>query len=334
MKIAIIGCGDIVDRYYGPSFMKLRDERKVDERFCCDLDTIKAANFRRKYGFDRSFTDADRMIDETKPDCLFIATPVTVTTGMAIHLSTYRIPMMIEKPPALTLASGQKLNGALIQNSVLHQIAFNRHFMPVVQYLKNDLRERGKTIQCVHSLMSRYRRIENTFYTTAIHSIDLVRYLAGSEYRTISLSYQELPNYGNGVCNIFMDYVFENGVVGQASMLVCSGTTNERVMVTCDDATYFAHLPMWNCDDVPGLVQCNENNSLLFLKKGEDLDATDDYIINGFHHEISHFLSCVATGEQPEESMSYAMQSIHIAECISQRKSEFQNNRVDPVWKS
>lgn len=324
VKIALIGCGDIVNRYYGPSFSKLRNDGKVDSLSCCDLDMAKAHGFAQQYGFDRIFSDADEMIRTIKPDCLFVATPVTVTTELAIRLSSYRIPMMIEKPPALTFASGQRLSDALERNAVQHQIAFNRHFMPVVQYLKNDLSERNRAIQCVHSVMSRYRRVEDTFYTTAIHSIDLVRYLAGSEYKEVNFSYQDLPEHGTGVSNIFMAYTFQNGVVGQASMLVCSGTTNERVMVTCDDATYFAHLPMWDCDDVPGMLQCNENNSLLYRKGGEELDGTEDYIINGFHNEIDHFLSCVVSGRQPEESMAYALQSVQIAEYISKRKPTYQ----------
>lgn len=324
MKIALVGCGDIVNRYYGPSFVKLQKDGKIDSLSCCDLDMAKAHGFAQKYGFNRIFSDVDEMISTVKPDCLFVATPVTVTTDLAIRLASYRLPMMIEKPPALTFMDGLRLCEALERNSIQHQIAFNRHFMPVVQYLKQDLSERNRNIQCVHSLMSRYRRIEDTFYTTAIHSIDLVRYLAGSEYRHIDFSYQELPRYGRGVSNIFMDYVFQNGVTGQASMLVCSGTTNERIMVTCDDATYFAHLPMWDCDDVPGLIQCNENNSLLYIKDGAELDGTEDYIINGFHHEIDHFLCCVASGKQPEESMSYALQSVRIAECISLRKTTYQ----------
>jgi len=324
VKIALVGCGDIVNRYYGPSFVKLRKEGKIDSLSCCDLDMAKAHGFAQKYGFNRIFSDVDEMICEVKPDCLFIATPVTVTTELATRLSSYRIPMMIEKPPALTFAAGRRLCDALERNAVPHQIAFNRHFMPVVQYLKQELLQHDRHIQCVHSLMSRYRRVEDTFYTTAIHSIDLVRYLAGSEYRSIRFSYQDLPNYGRGVSNIFMDYVFQNGVSGQASMLVCSGTTNERVMITCDDATYFAHLPMWDCDDVPGLVQCNENNSLRYIKGGAELDGAEDYIINGFHHEIDHFLSCVTLGKQPEESMAYALQSVRIAECVSLREPTYQ----------
>lgn len=292
---------------------------------CCDVDARKAGTFAVTYGFDSFFTNVDEMIEAVRPDCLFVATPVTVTTDLAIHLSRYKIPLMIEKPPALTFASGKKLCDALEKNSVQHQVAFNRHFMPIITYLKKDLEERTKTIQSVHALMSRFQRVEETFHTTAIHSIDLARFLAGSEYKEIHFSYQDLPRYGNHVSNIFMDYVFQNGISGQSSLLVCSGTTNERVMMTCDDTTYFAHLPMWDCDDVPGMLQCNENNSLAYIKRGEELGPTYDYMINGFYYQIAHFISSVESGKQPEESMAYALQSVHIAEYIGARKNMYRN---------
>nr|WP_321307127.1 Gfo/Idh/MocA family oxidoreductase [uncultured Sphaerochaeta sp.] len=323
MTIGLIGCGDISTRFYGPLSQKLRKNGLTEAIYCCDFDKKRSDEFKVQFGCEKGYTDSEDMISSVQPDCLILATPPSVTTNLAITLSRHRIPMLLEKPPALDVSAAVKLNEALSKNKVLHQVAFNRHFMPVIQFLKFELISKNRTIQCIHSLMSRYRRIEDTFFITAIHSIDLVRYISESIYKSVQISYQELPAYGHGVKNIFLDYEFENGICGQMSFMVCSGTTNERLMITCNDATYFAHLPMWDCDDIPGSVQCNENNSQSFIKNGNELDGVESYIMNGFYQQVESFIKSINLGIQPTESMEYSIEAIRIAELISQHKPKY-----------
>lgn len=323
VKVSLIGCGDIANRYYGPCMAKMKEEGIFTSMSCCDTDTVKAQVFADTFGIDAFYSDVHAMIHTACPDCLIIATPVNVTTSIAIEVSSYGIPMLIEKPPALTRQGGAQLEEALQRYSVLHQVAFNRHHMPVVKYLKQDLVEKKRRLQYINSTMSRHRRTEDTFHVTAIHSIDLMRYIAGSPFKSARFTYQDLPGYGNHVSNIFMDCVFTNGVWGRASMMVSCGTTNERMTVTCDDATYEAYLPVWDCGDVPGIVRCHEHNKELYCVSGTELSETTDYVLTGFYTQLESFIQNIKIKKQPFESMAYALQSVEIAHRIALREYEY-----------
>lgn len=326
VRVALIGCGELARDYYAPAFRRLAKEGAAVLAACCDCDEDKSRAYAVETGFEKSYSDVKRMIRESGPDCMLIATPVTVTAKTAADLSRFCIPMMIEKPPALNAVDGELLKQALQKNGVLHQIAFNRHYMPLIRELKSRLEVSGD-IQNVQVLMSRYRRTEPTFYTTAIHSVDLARYLAGAPYEKVRFSYQSLPQYGGGVENIFMDCRFKNGVSGQVSTLVCSGTVNERVMVTCDDRSYFARLPVWGCSDCPGNLEVYERGLPVSVKSGGEIsDGPGDSEMNGFYAEIRGFLQAVEAGRQPEESMEYAMQAVKIGECIHNHMNEFEGD--------
>ncbi len=323
MKISLVGCGDIANRYYGQALVRLKQEGLCSALFVCDIDGTKAANFAKRFHGDRSFNDVHHLVSEARPDCIILTVPVQSIASLAIDLAPYAIPLLIEKPPARTVEEATQLAEALETHGVLHQVAFNRHHMPVIKTLQKKLVDDKQTLQHIYSVMSRYRRAEPTFSDTAIHSIDLIRFLANSPYASLRLTYQDLPHYGNGTSNIFMDCKFVNGVRAHAAMMVCSGTVNERLTLTGNDTTYEAFLPVWECDDTPGLVRCWEHNTERCCISGETLGEIDGYVMSGFYEQLVRFVTNVRTEHQPLESMAYAMQSIAIAQCIALRKSEY-----------
>ena len=62
MNIALVGCGDIVRRSYAPTLNMLRAEGKIQNIYCCDVDSTQAKKICKTYSFDSCFSDVETMI--------------------------------------------------------------------------------------------------------------------------------------------------------------------------------------------------------------------------------------------------------------------------------
>lgn len=321
IRIGLVGCGDIVKRYYLPALQNMQEQGKVRLAACCDLDAAKAKEALGT-GFRMAYTDVGDMIKEAKPDCLLLAVPVEKTAALAMETAGFGIPMMVEKPPALTAEEAKKLTDCFERHGILHQVAFNRHFIPVTVSLKKKLEK--ETLRNIQIQMCRVRRTEATFYTTAIHDIDLLRYLAGAPYQSVDFAYQDLPEYGEHVSNFYLQCRFQNGITGQLTILTDSGIVNERVFASCKDAAFYANLPVWECSDSPGGIVTYRQDRLLEKERGPAVGSPlQNAVASGFYGEIEHFIQAVEEGKQPSESMEYATSLVMIAEKLHKREREY-----------
>ncbi len=321
VRVGLAGCGDIVKRYYLPVLLQMAKEGKIHLAACCDVVSEKAEEA-SAIGFEKVYTDGIAMMREVKPDCVLMALPVEETAKQAIKAAPLGIPMMLEKPPALTKMKALELSGELQKYGILHQIAFNRHFIPTVVSLKEKLKkERVRNIQIQ---MCRVNRVEKTFYTTAVHAVDLLRYLADAEYTQVNCSYQDLPEYGGHVSNFYLNCSFSNGLTGQITILVDGGIVNERIMVSCRGITYYASLPVWECSDSPGGILAYQNDCLVLKEKGPATgDPLRNAVASGFYGEIENFIRAVEAKAQPPENMEYSLPLIEISEKLHNREREY-----------
>ena len=316
MKVGLVGCGDIVRRYHGAALAKLQSEGVIDSVVCSDKNVSAAEQAVASFHFSKAYQSSEEMIQTEKPDCLIVATPPEITADLAMSLASYSLPMMLEKPPALTYKKAEELCNRIVQSGIINQVAFNRHYMPVISKLHSEIA--GLNLLSLDSLMSRYKRLENFFYVTAIHSIDLMRFLAESDYASCDFEYRE---HGSGSADIFINAVFRNGIQSHIAFYVDSGFTTERVLVTARGASYIGYLPMWMTADFPGRIECFRNNEKLADITWET--ESPEYMVNGFYHEDRAFIESVLDSVQPLESMEYALQSIEVAECIKNRTAHF-----------
>lgn len=326
LRLGLVGCGDIVGRYYLPALKALAEDGLVELVGCCDKKEEKAKEVCRVAGFAGYDTDWHRMLTAKTPDAVLIAVPVECTADLVIEMAEFGIPIMLEKPPALTVEKAEELRGALANNHILHQVAYNRHFMPLAASLKKKL-QKERELQNIHIQMSRIKRLESTFYTTAIHSIDLLRFLADAEYKKVDFHYQELQKYGENVANYFLHAQFANGVTGQISILVDSGMVHERVMAVCEGTTYTACLPVWECADSPGRIEKYQADKLIECEMGEfGGNALENAKASGFYGEISNFIVAVQNGIQPVESVDFSIPLIEIAQKLHRREKEYRKH--------
>lgn len=326
VRLVLIGCGDIVNRYYSSALKALAQEGIVELAACCDMEESKAKDICERTGFNSYDTDWKRVVGEQKPDAILTAVPVEKTTDLVMEIAPLNIPVMLEKPPALTVEKAILLNQTLKEHQILHQVAYNRHFMPLTVALKKKLESEAR-VQAIHIQMCRIKRLEPTFYTTAIHCIDLLRFLAGSEYTKVDFKYQELKEYGENIGNYFLYAEFANGISGRIDILVDSGQTCEHVQATCSGSTYMAYLPVWECADSPGRIEKYQGDRLIECEKGiYGQDALGNSMASGFYGEIRNFVQAVEAGIQPMENMDFSIPLIEIAQKLHLREKEYRRD--------
>jgi predicted dehydrogenase len=195
----------------------------------CDVNPEHAQAFTRKYSKDaKIYTDFHPMLDEAKPDLLFICLPPFGHTDEVAAAAARGIHVFIEKPIALTSELAWKMVEEAESARIKTQVGFMFRFGAAVTELKS-LIESGKagevglmSVRCFcNSLHSNWWRMRDKsggkLVEQDIHEVDLIRYLMGDPQTVYSLQnnlfHRDVPNYTvEDVSGTVMG--FKNGGIG------------------------------------------------------------------------------------------------------------------------
>ena len=326
VKLCLIGCGEHARVAHGPAQARCAAERSsLELAGCCDLDGDKAESHRREFGFAKAYTDAFAMLDAERPDAVVLVVPIEETCALASRVLERSVALLVEKPPGKSvqevdaLVAASERRGAVVP----HLVAFNRRFAPLVRELRRRL-DAVPSLQHVHYEMTRTGRRDPDFSVTAIHGIDAVRFIAGSDYAHARFRYAPLPGLGDGVANIFMDATMTSGATAHLAFCPVAGVVVERASVHALDETFYLNIPMWAAFDSPGRLQHLVRGTLSEEVSGASLpDGTSLFEAGGFHAEYVAFLDALDAGRSPSPGLRESRQSVAIAERIRHREGEY-----------
>lgn len=322
-KICVVGCGYMAMQGHGHAFMKYKnDYTKVSLAGCCDVDEEKAIKFKEKFGFEKYYTDYEKMLEEINPDVVSLICPVNLTKQLSIDIISKGYNIILEKPPGLNNEEINEMINAAEKSDVFVRTAFNRRYVPLILKLKDMIKD--QRIFNITYQMYRYNRRDNDFATTAIHAIDTVKNIAGSDYKKVDFVYQELPDIGENVANIYMNCEFENGIIGQITLVPMGGGISERITVNTLLNSYYVELPFWNNIDSPGRLRAvTVNETVCDIKGSELIDSTDMYEEMGFYEENRSFFELIRSGARKQSDLESGLQSVDIANYIRNRKAMY-----------
>ena len=331
MRFCSIGCGEHARSSHGPALAKCASSRpELELAGCCDTDAERAEAHRKRFGFARAFTDAAAMLDALRPDAVALIVPEGETVPLAERVLERGMGLLVEKPPGRTQGEVDRLIAAARGRSggpgVPHKVGFNRRFVPLIREARRRLEALGgaRSVQHLHYEMTRVDRRDPDFSVTAIHGIDAVRYLAGSDYAEVRFRYRELPALGPGVANIFMDAVMASGATAQLAFCPVAGVLIERATIHSGRHSFFLNVPLWAAFDSPGRLQHLEAGALAEEISGASLSgSTKAFELGGFYDEYLAFLDDLVAGRQPGPSLAEARQSVAVAEQIRLRAAEY-----------
>lgn len=324
-KICIVGCGNLSVRMHGPSLKKYAElHPDVELAACCDIDEVKAVFYKQKFGFSRHYTDMDRMLDTEKPQAVCLISPVKLTFELSCKILGRGYPLLMEKPPGMDSNETREMIRVAGLKNTPNQVAFNRRYMPLVCELKKLL-DKPKGLNSAMDMQFRMLRVgrkDPDFSTTAIHGIDVVKFLAGSDYKTVHFRYQELSHMGNDVANIHLDCEFRSGTFAQLDFLPVSGVDVERLEVNMDNRIFYLNTP--EGFDTPGKLLYIEKSHIILEQDGKDISGSgEEFILHGFYNENESFLDDIRNGRKPAGDIQSGLQSVEIAECIRKRMKEY-----------
>ena len=202
MKIGIIGAGYIGGVHAGI----LANDERVTISCIYDVASDRAARLAKLSGA-RVATTATEVIDAC--DAVYITTPNTKHTELAIAAANANKHVFCEKPMATSLSDAQKVLDAANKSNGVFQVGHNRRFAPVYVHLKQLL----TTTHAPHSAHVKMNRGEllnpewvgtpeitgGFLYETTIHMFDMMRFLFGdvSRLQTLASSheYPELDDF-------------------------------------------------------------------------------------------------------------------------------------------
>lgn len=322
MKLCVIGCGGMATHGHGPAFQKYaREKESIRLAACCDIDAGRAEEFRRKFGFARSYTDMDQMLRIEKPDAVSLIVPVPLTEQMTIKLLEAGIPVILEKPPGMTREQTLRMMDVAVRTGTPHQVAFNRRYMPIVQKFR-ELRQACRPHMWQYDFYRCGRR-DTDFSTTSIHGIDTVRFLAGQDYESVQIQYLPNPAGEEFVPTILLDCRFRDGQMGRITFVPGSGISAERCMMHGANENIFATLPYHGGGgplDGRGSIQYAKNHETVLFESAPETEEI--FVSNGFYGENVHFLECVQRGIRPVDDIASGLQAVEIADCIRNGKTE------------
>jgi len=239
LKIGFLGAGYIAGVH---ASILARDER-VQLAAVYDVVKQPAEQLAQSFGAAAAESIAEVL---AACDVVYITTPNTQHTELAIVAAKQRKHVFCEKPMATTLADARRVMEAAEKSGRVFQAGHNRRFAPVYAELKRMLTETHQA-HSAHVKMNRGellkpewvgdQKITGGFlYETTIHMFDMLRFLFG-EVKTLQAvgSAHEYPETDDFSCLL----TFTNGM--HATLASSADATwlfpFERVEVFCHHAT-------------------------------------------------------------------------------------------------
>lgn len=129
----ILGCGDVTEVKSGPAFNKIAHS-KIEAVMRRNAE--KAADYAKRHQIEKWYSKADELINDSKINAIYIATPPAPHKTYAIQSLKAGKPVYIEKPVTITVADAEELLQVQKNTSQKITVAHYRRALPLFLQLK------------------------------------------------------------------------------------------------------------------------------------------------------------------------------------------------------
>jgi len=183
-KLAIIGCGGI-GTYHLSHVVNFQDI--VELAGFCDLIPERAESFVKEAGCGKAFTDYIEMLDEIKPDMVFVCVYPTSHGPIEKALIERGIHFFVEKPVALTLDLAREIRDLAKAKNLITASGFQCRYSPLVEPNKKFIEENEVLfIDCIRmggvpgvDWWKKRSTSGGQIVEQTIHQFDIIRYVFG-----------------------------------------------------------------------------------------------------------------------------------------------------------
>ncbi len=190
VRLGFIGSGGIVRSHLEHG---LKDFPDVEFAAWCDLVPETAAARREQVGGQGEiYTDAQEMLDQAKPDAVYIMLP-PYAHGVAEDLVIERrIPFFVEKPVAIDLDTARRVADGVARHDLITAVGYMTRYRRSVQRVRQLLADQTpvllhggwlgggpRTYEGIWKWWVQKDKSGGQFLEQTTHTIDLARYLFG-----------------------------------------------------------------------------------------------------------------------------------------------------------
>ncbi len=129
----ILGCGNVTEKKSGPAYQKTAG---FEIGAVMRRDAVKAADYAKRHGIAKYFTDADALINDPGIDAVYIATPPDTHCFYALKVARAGKICCIEKPMAVSYGECREIVSAFEERGLPLFIAYYRRSLPRFKKVK------------------------------------------------------------------------------------------------------------------------------------------------------------------------------------------------------
>jgi myo-inositol 2-dehydrogenase / D-chiro-inositol 1-dehydrogenase len=312
IRLGLIGCGEHSESGHAIPLARYKAAHpdEINLAAVCDLQVERALAFCGKYGFFAAYRDVDEMLGQEHLDGCIAVVPPKGISDLGIKLLNLGIPCVVEKPLGSSLAEVKALQNAAIATHTLNMVSVNRRFMPFLNRAIEWTSTAG-SVRYVHCTLARHARHEPDFiWTTAVHAVDTLRYIAG---QVLAFEVRTMEAAGGVAAWYAIDLQFENGVSGRIDVLRTAGVVEEtydlfgegfRASATCP----FGPERGWRCF----------RDGCLISEEVADAGTPED-VLNGCYDEAAEFIRALRCKDTPNPSIEEVFPSVEL--CLALAKT-------------
>lgn len=316
IKTAIIGLGKM-----GISHCSILGAHPdVDMAAMCDTDNLLQSAFKKMTKI-ACFTDYKKMIDEVKPDAVFVVTPTKMHFEMVMYAMEHGCHVFCEKPFSLTPGEGEKMVALAQKKGLVNQVGYHNRFIATFNEMKRLLTSGliGKPFHfmgeaygpvVLKSKGGTWRSDKKTgggcVMDYAAHVLNLINYITDS--RLVDAKGTFMPEIFSKEVDdaVYSTLYLENGLKGQLSVN-WSDDTHRKMTTSIKIEGDGGKL---EADATTLKIYLKEDNAKEKLKKGWNIkyitDLTEQVFFNlrgeEYSSEVDHFIQCIKTGKTDQRS--------------------------------
>ena len=198
----------------------------------CDMDSLLQSAF-KKLTKIQMYTDYKKMIEEVKPDCVYVVTPTKLHYDMVMFALEHGCHVFCEKPFALTVEQGEKMVAMAKAKGLVNQVGYHNRYIGTFNEMKRLLAE-GVIGKPFHFLGEAYGPVVlkskggtwrsdkknggGCIEDYAAHVLNLINYVTGSNL--VDCKGTQMPSiFSNEVDDaVYGSLYLANGLKGQISV--------------------------------------------------------------------------------------------------------------------
>ncbi len=324
--VGVVGCGFVGRGAHVPAFASMEHAQLVA---VADADQARLAKVRKKYDVPAAYADYQQLVDDPNVQAVVVSLPTALHAPASLAAIAAGKHVLCEMPLASSLADADRLIEAADKARVTLMPSLTFHFTP--NYVRaKELIDKGR-LGNLTTLMYRefipakdlaqqwpvgcwvwdIDKSGGPLYTLAVWSIDLLRWLAGSDIVEVhpTTKYTKLAKYGGTLgYDAAAALRFANGMVGslQYSGSVTHAASASRLEVI-GDSTY--------------MVDASHNDKVTLF--GEDPFKSEWDVKQtgarmwGHYQQDEYFVRCLREGTAPSITPLDGRKAMEIADKIA-----------------